>query len=163
MAKVIVINGMGGVGKSTFVTLCHSIDPNVIETSTVDFVKEIAKFCGWNGKKNEKSRKFLSALKDAMEEFNDIPNKKVDEFIQSHPNNIIFVNAREPKNIEYYVQKYKAKTILIRNPNAVPVNGNHADTEVENYHYDYYVYNCDGLDHLQEIAKNFMNILQNKA
>ena len=42
MPKVIVINGMGGSGKSTFVSLCHKIDPTVIETSTVDFVKEIA-------------------------------------------------------------------------------------------------------------------------
>lgn len=76
MPKVIVINGMGGVGKSTFVSLCHEIDPMVIETSTVDFVKEIALQAGWDGIKDEAGRRFLSDLKDAMERYKDIPNKK---------------------------------------------------------------------------------------
>lgn len=99
MPKVIVINGAATVGKSTFVSLCHEIDPRVIETSTVDFVKEIALQAGWNGIKDEAGRRFLSELKDAMEHYYDIPNKSVGDFIKTHSDNIIFVNAREPHNV----------------------------------------------------------------
>ena len=77
MSKVIIINGAGGVGKSTFVSLCHEIDSRVIETSTVDFVKEIALQAGWNGIKDEIGRRFISDLKDAMEHYHDIPNQKL--------------------------------------------------------------------------------------
>ena len=124
MSTVIVINGAATVGKSTFVSLCHEIDPKVIETSTIDFVKEVAAKAGWNGIKDESGRRFLSDLKDAMERYDNIPNKKIDEFIQSHPENIIFVNVREPYNIHYYKKKYNAITLLIKNPNVKKITTN---------------------------------------
>lgn len=154
--KVIVINGMGGVGKSTFISLCHEIDPRVIETSTVDFVKEIALQAGWNGEKDEDGRRFLSDLKDAMERYHDIPNKKVDEFIKSHPDNIIFVNARESHNIEYYQKKYSALTIIVKNENAKKVNGNHADENIYNYNYHIVINNSGSLEDLKKEAKWFL-------
>ena len=153
MPKVIVINGMGGVGKSTFVSLCHEINPQVIETSTVDFVKKIATKAGWDGKKDEDGRRFLSDLKDAMERYHDIPNKKVDEFIKSHPDNIIFVNAREPHNIAYYQEKYGAISVLIKNPSVTQVQGNHADENVDNYNYNIIINNSGPLEDLKEKAK----------
>ncbi len=159
MSKIVVINGSGGVGKSTFISLCNQVDPRVIETSTVDFVKEVARFAGWNGVKNEKSRKLLSDLKDALEEFDEIPNKKVDDFIKSHPNNIIFVNAREPENIKYYVEKYNAKTVLVRNPRITSIKSNHADLNVEQYDYNYYINNKKDLVYLKELAEIFLEII----
>ena len=45
--------------------------------STVDFVKEVAKFCGWNGQKTPKDRKFLSDLKNILTQWNDIPYKDI--------------------------------------------------------------------------------------
>ena len=161
MSKIIVINGSGTVGKSTFISLCHKIDPSVIETSTVDFVKEIALQAGWNGIKNEAGRKFLSELKDAMEHYHDIPNTKVDEFIEAHPDSIIFVNAREPHNVQHYVDKYGAVTVMVINPNATQVQGNHADVGVYDYIYDYYIENSGDLETLKESAKNFLDILKN--
>lgn len=161
MPKVIVINGMGGVGKSSFVSLCHEINPSVIETSTVDFVKEIALQAGWNGNKDEIGRKFLSELKDALEHYYDIPNQKVDKFIESHPDNIIFVNAREPRNIQYYKDKYNAITVLVINPNAKQVQGNHADENVYDYIYDIYIENNGNLLQLKETAKTFLDIFEN--
>ena len=163
MSKIVVVNGAAGVGKSTFISFCHEIDPRAIETSTVDFVKEVAKFAGWDGVKTEKGRKFLSDLKDAMEEYNEIPNKKIDDFIRSHPDSIIFVNAREPRNIQYYVEKYNAATVLVQNNNAIAVKGNHADRDVENYQYDYYINNNKGLDNLQDLAIIFMELLKRKS
>ncbi len=156
MPKVIVINGMGGVGKSTFISLCNEIDPRVIETSTVDFVKEIALQAGWDGNKDEDGRKFLSDLKDAMERYHDIPNKKVNEFIKAHPDNIIFVNAREPHNIKYYQDKYNARAVIVTNPNAVKIQGNHADENVEDYDYDVAINNSGTLEDLRKTAKWFL-------
>lgn len=161
MSKVIVINGMGGVGKSTFISLCHEIDLKVIETSTVDFVKEIALQAGWDGVKDQKGRRLLSDIKDALERYDDIPNKKIDEFIQSHPDSIIFVNAREPHNVQRYVDKYGAVTVMVINPNATQVQGNHADEGVYEYIYDYYIENSGDLEMLKESAKNFLDILKN--
>lgn len=77
MPKVIVINGMGGVGKSTFISLCHEIDPRVIETSTVDFVKEIALQAGWDGVKDEDGRRFLSDLKTLWKDIMIFPTRKL--------------------------------------------------------------------------------------
>ena len=159
MLKVIVINGMGGVGKSSFVSLCHEIDSRVIETSTVDFVKEIALQAGWDGVKDEKGRRLLSDIKDALERYNDVPNKKIDEFIQSHPDNIIFVNAREPHNIQYYKNKYNAIAVLVTNLNAKTVHGNHADENIYNYNYDIHIDNSGTLEQLKKIAKVFIDSL----
>lgn len=153
MPKIIVINGMGGSGKSTFVALCHEIDPRVIETSTVDFVKEISLQAGWDGAKDQKGRRLLSDIKDALERYDDVPNKKIDEFIQSHPDNIIFINAREPHNINYYQQKYGALTIIVKNDNAKKVIGNHADENVDNYNYNIVINNSGSLEDLKEKAK----------
>lgn len=157
MSKIIVINGSGGVGKSTFVSLCHEIDPQVIETSTIDFVKEIALKAGWNGTKDEEGRRFLSELKDAMEHYHDIPNQKIDEFIQTHPDNIIFVNVREPHNIQYYKDRYNALVILVVNKNIKEVQGNHADENVYDYeYYDFTIHNDNTLAKLKDKAEIFM-------
>ena len=160
MPKIIVINGSGDVGKSTFISLCHEIDPRVVETSTVDFVKEIALQAGWDGNKDKAGRRFLSDLKDAMEKYHDIPNQKIDEFIQSHPDNIIFVNAREPHNIQYYKDKYNAITVLVTNPNAEQIYGNHADANVYDYKYDYHINNKGSLEDLKALAKVFLDNLK---
>ena len=85
MVKVVVINGMPGCGKTTFEEMCSDIcDPFAVEPtshvpgfsegrvlgidicSTVDFVKVVARQCGWDGTKNLKNRKFLSDLKDLL-------------------------------------------------------------------------------------------------
>lgn len=159
MSKIIVINGMGGVGKSTFISLCHEIDPRVIETSTVDFVKQIALQAGWNGVKDQKGRRLLSDIKDALERYDDVPNKKIDEFIQSHPDNIIFINAREPHNIQHYKDKYNAITVLVTNLNAKTVHGNHADENIYDYNYDIHIDNSGTLEQLKKVAKVFLDNL----
>lgn len=63
---IFIINGSGGVGKDTFVELV-STELNdrlkkfhtVLNFSSVDKVKEIAKEIGWDGKKNRKKQKVL--------------------------------------------------------------------------------------------------------
>ena len=80
MVKVVVCNGMPMSGKTTFQTICkgksnhaHGIEGyrgfgrlHIESCSTVDFVKEVAKSCGWDGTKTLENRKFLSDLKDLL-------------------------------------------------------------------------------------------------
>ena len=71
--NVVIINGSGGSGKSTFCNMCcdyaiskyHSI---AHELSTVEWVKDVAKFCGWNGAKEEKDRAFLLSIIISLED-----------------------------------------------------------------------------------------------
>ena len=51
--------------------------------STVDFVKEIAKKCGWKGEKDLKNRKFLSDLKDLLTNWNNVPFNKIVQQVKS--------------------------------------------------------------------------------
>ena len=82
----------------------------VSELSTVDFVKEVARICGWKGKKDKKDREFLHDLKEAMEKWDNIPNKKVLEDAETIVknylglNHLFFVNIREPESIERFSQ-----------------------------------------------------------
>lgn len=82
----------------------------VSELSTVDFVKEVAMICGWKGKKDKKDREFLHDLKEAMEKWDNIPNKKVledaENIIKNYLvlNHLFFVNIREPQSIESFSQ-----------------------------------------------------------
>lgn len=120
MVRFVIINGLGGCGKSTFIELCQEYCNNpdnlkahnwmVSELSTVDFVKEVAMICGWKGKKDKKDREFLHDLKEAMEKWDNIPNKKVLEdaemIIKNYLglNHLFFVNIREPESIERFSQ-----------------------------------------------------------
>ncbi len=154
--KIIVISGSGGMGKSTFVSLCNQFNDKVVEVSTVDEVKRIGIECGWDGTKTEHNRAFLSDLKDLLEKWNDVPNKKIDEYIENHPEEIIFINAREPHNIQYYKDKYNAITVLMVNDRIEQVTSNHADFEVYDFTYDYIIDNNGDLEQLKSSAKTFM-------
>lgn len=160
MTKIIVINGSGSVGKDTFVELCKEVNSAVNNISTVSFTKKIATMCGWDGSKTPKNRKFLSDLKDLMEEWNDIPNKKVEEYIEHLSDydepQILFIHAREPHNIQYYKDKYNATTVLVTNPRIKHITSNHADMEVYDYTYDYVIENQGTLKDFKETARTFM-------
>lgn len=159
-AKVIVINGNGRVGKDTFVDFCFESNHNVHQISTVDFVKHIATLCGWDGTKTPENRRFLSDLKDLLEEWGNIPNKKVEEYIEylqtAEDPQILFIHAREPKNIQYYKDKYNAITILITNDRVEQVTSNHADMGVYDFEYDYIIDNNGTLEDFKLKAKKFM-------
>ena len=156
MAVVIVINGSGGVGKSTFIELCKKFNNNVVELSTVDSVKRIATIAGWNGVKDEKGRKFLNDIKTAMDDYDHLSWKNVDKEIDITSNKIYFVNAREPEDIDYFVDKYWAFTLLIQNPRVKQITTNHADARVNDYRYDYYITNSGTLKDFEARAKDFI-------
>ena len=146
---VIIINGKGESGKDTLIN--HLKNQSIISNiSSIDPIKKIAYENGWNGKKDDKARLFLSNLKKAFTEFNDLPNqyinKETKRFLITNKK-IMFVHIREPENISSYINflnrnSIKYITLLVkRNRVDSKKFGNNADDLVDNFYYDYIFYN----------------------
>ncbi len=153
---VLVINGAGGVGKDTLCAMAAKRF-NVENISSITPIKEVASFFGWNGAKDDKSRKFLADLKRLTVEYNDYPTvwlkEKYREFLLSDKE-ILFVHIREPEEIGKFVKATdgNAKTLLIRGGERMVKReyGNAADDSVENYEYDYYFVNDKTLNEAEQ-------------
>ena len=163
--KIIIINGTGGSGKDTFVSFAckYAVCENI---SSVDPIKDMAKIIGWDGGKTEKDRKFLSDLKKLVEDYNDYPFRflceKVEEFYKNNNTDIIFLHIREPENIEKCKNTFGKNniiTLLIKNSNVPSIESNESDRRVEEYTYDYIIYNSSSLEALDYKAENFVKQL----
>ena len=159
--QIVIINGSAGVGKDTFVNLVSKYVPTM-NYSSIDRIKEIAKECGWNGKKTEKDRKFLSDLKILCSKYNDLPmlsmRKKVQKFYDSK-NELLFLHIREPIEISNAVILFNAKTLLIKRNSVKHIITNEADAGVFNYNYNYVIENNGTKEELDNKAKEFVEIL----
>ena len=159
---VLVINGQGGVGKDA---LCDIAKKHfkVRNISSITPIKEIAKMCGWDGTKDDRSRKFLADLKQLSVEYNDYPTlwalEQYKEFLTTDEE-IMFVHIREPEEIRKFVDKTEgeAKTLLVRAGDRIKRGafGNSADDLVENYNYDLYFMNDKTLE---EAESGFVALL----
>jgi hypothetical protein len=164
---VVIINGSGGVGKDSFVKLCSEYT-SIFNISTVDKVKESARILGWNGDKDEKSRKFLSDIKLLATTYNRHPYNYVKKSIgyfrrEDTPYLLMFIHCREPEEIALYVKDFDCYTLLIKNKNIKPINSNEADANVESYLYDFIIDNNEGLPELKEKAKKFVEMMRGIA
>lgn len=163
MKQIFIINGSGGVGKDTFVSLVSN-NISTMNFSSVDKVKEIARDIGWTGGKTEKDRKFLSDLKLLCTEYNDMPfnsmRNKVVEFLDGN-SHLLFLHIREPEEIEKAKNAFDAKTILVKRNNIEQITSNMADANVYNYDYDIVINNNDGIEELKYkafcLAKDFLD------
>lgn len=170
--KILCINGQGGVGKDSFVNFCGSARRGVFNFSMVDGIKEVARRAKWNGSKDLKDRKFLSDLKDLIDEYNDFSFREVEEnitrsfkyydrywrdFTDNKVEPVFFIHAREPKDIQRWKDEHGARAVIVRRNEIEGEYGNHADDQVFDFDYDYIVYNQGTLDELFELAKNFIN------
>ena len=166
--KIYMLNGKAGSGKTTFFKLieekCHNY---VYNYSTVDLVKKVAYGCGWNGSKTPENRKFLSDLKDLLTEWDDVPYKDclkeikritslADIYDVEHDDWAIFIDCREPKEIQKFVDRLGAKTIFIDRKIEDYNASNHADANVENFEYDIVINNNGTLEDLAAVAMNFI-------
>ena len=152
----IVINGIGGVGKDT---LCEFAAKHfkVMNISSITPIKDIARLCGWDGSKDDKSRKFLADLKQLCVEYNDYPTLWATEqyrrFLESD-DEVLFVHIREPEEIAKFVERTDgtAKTLLIRGGSRMTKEnyGNAADDGVENYDYDFYFVNDKSFEETEQ-------------
>lgn len=159
---VIVINGAGGVGKDTLCDLSAK-HFKVRNISSVDPIKEIARFCGWTGVKDDRARKFLHDLKTLTAEYNDFPTNwalAVFREFMENDEQILYVHIREPREIEKFVKATDgvAKTLLVRGGcrTRCGAYGNAADDCVEQYSYDYYFTNDKSLE---EAERDFVSLL----
>lgn len=161
MKEVIIINGSGGVGKDTFVEFCQNYC-KVKNISSVDKVKEAARvLTGWDGTKDEKSRKLLVDLKQLGIEYNDAPFKYIiesaKEFRNTENEELMFVHIREISEIEKVRVAANAKTLLVTNKNVPIITSNESDKNVMNYQYDFYIRNDGTLEELDIVAKEFVD------
>ena len=161
MKKIFIVNGAPGSGKTTFEDFCcrapHVYGAHIL--STITFVKEVAEFCGWNGEKTPENRKFLSDLKDLLTKWNDVPfNKVLDELdeLNYYGAQYVFIDCREPEEIEKLKQELNATTVLVRRAGHRVEASNHADKNVEDYEYDLYIENDGDLEDLKLKAEEFM-------
>ncbi len=160
--QIVVINGTGGSGKDTFVEYAKQYG-KVVNFSSIDVIKKIAKLIGWNGTKTEKDRKFLSDLKKLTTEYNDLAfesiKRAVEEFRNSD-NEVMFIHIREPEEIARACKTFHAKSLLIKRIGLDNITSNDSDANVDCYEYDFIIENIT-LDHLEQDAKNFIETLKN--
>jgi len=169
--RVVVINGSPETGKDKFVKIVKSISQyRVKNISSVDKVKQIAEITmGWDGKKDSKSRLFLSELKSAWTKFNNGPINYIIDKInidirycntknKDINNNIYFLHIREPKEIKKIKEYYQDEcvTLLLKKDSNIQLS-NDSDKYVENYKYDHIIYNNGNIEELTENCKNFIN------
>lgn len=146
---VVVINGKGGVGKDTLIEMV-SKHFKVRNVSSVDGIKDIARTLGWDGQKDDKSRKFLADLKQLATDYNDYPFRytcmELTEFLRNDNQELMFVHIREGKEIQKFVDKVKkyksymdvqVDTLLVRRSTEKTTYGNKSDDNVDTYNYDY--------------------------
>jgi dephospho-CoA kinase len=170
--RIIVINGRPRAGKDTFVEFCQKHCNWCLNVSTVDFVKKVANYCGWDGTKTPENRKFLSDLKDLLTQWDDVPYKHIYNEIILFQNRvrtydfnpdtdaIAFVHCREPKEIARLCKELGAHSLLItRDEVETNEQSNHADAEVYNYNYDYIISNEGTLQDLEDAAVRFLTEL----
>lgn len=162
---IFIMNGRGASGKTTFETMVQSIaakqNIKVEIISTIDYVKGVARTIGWDGGKTNEDRRFLSDLKDALTRWKDIPYQMIATTIKnlekSNDVDVLFIDCREPKEIQRFVSDYNALTVIVQRGEFIQLMGNHADDEVMNYQYDITIDNSRGLKELQEEAEIFVD------
>ncbi len=159
---VFIINGYPQSGKDTFVKYCKEIiGKKVYLKSSIDNEKTIATICGWNGIKNDESRKMLSDLKKYMKalfkKYSIMYFVELDEFVETMKNDdILFYMVREPEEIADIVNYYKhsntiVKSIFIDKSNNIECS-NDSDKNVKNYRYDLIIPNNESIDKLYNKA-----------
>lgn len=184
MNTIIVVNGPPGVGKDTFVDLATQIlcSPPYSESTskitrighytTSDMAKQAAELLGWDTQtKDNKIRLALSNIKDLSDEAFNTTFNYLDKMINSTYHSakiansefVIFIVAREPKDIQRIVDTYSVQegcsrcgecctcdvhTVLIDStrPDFEFAPSNHADSGVYDYNYDWVIYNDGTVD-----------------
>lgn len=157
--KVYVVNGFPGVGKTSFEKfLCEIVgEDKCVIYSSIDFVKEVAKFCGWDGTKDEKSRRLLSELKRSLTLWNDVPYKMVEQEIEWARNGgkkVMLIDCREPDEIHRFCKEQGAQALVIRRSNEHGA-GNYSDMAVLDAVYDFEIWNDGSLEDLRAAAREF--------
>lgn len=172
MKKLIIINGVANSGKDTFIDMLIEIyGPVVKKLSTIDYVKNIALSCGWNGKgKTANDRWFLCELKSLLTKYNGGPYRhiksQIDNILEQKGDSIIFVICREPEEIDRFKADYEsiAMSLIIKREKAnKDIPDNPSDKGVFDYQYDDHIDNNGALSDLSLTALKFLSYLIDEA
>jgi len=160
MRHIIIVNGYPQSGKDTFVSIaCKILNRQGINSyaySSVEEVKKAAKLLGWNGVKTPTNRNALSELKDLSSLYWDGPFRSMEKQLNFVTEGVIFFFIREPEEIERMVKCYpETITVFIKRAEHEEAT-NHADQELENYIYDFYIFNNGSLERLEESINTFL-------
>ena len=135
MIKVLIMNGPAESGKDTVAEFIKEVllDWKIKQYSSIDYVKEVAKKnFNWDSIKDTAGRNLLSAMKQIMIEYNDLPTKKIIAKIEE---SIIFeidllvVDIREKDEIQKLVDYCKNNNIQC---NTCRVHNTSSEMNVEN-------------------------------
>ena len=157
--QIIIINGQGGVGKDTICDIVKKHYGTKV-VSSIDIIKAIAIYGGWDGKKDLKGRKLLSDIKLAFSEYNNLPFKRMANeiriFKKFRDEQILFIHVREPEEIKKLVSEYpEIKTLLITKGHSPSKFGNMGDDNVLDYTYDFVFENNGELENLENDFMEF--------
>lgn len=162
----VIMNGAPCAGKDTLCEMAAKRFRTRL-VSSIDPIKEIASAHGWDGRKDEKSRKFLSELKAAFVGFNELPTqylwRQYMQFLHGDEQ-ILFVHIREPQEIDKFRKLIPSDciTLLITRDTVNSNWGNAADDNVSNYDYDYVFENRGSLREVEESFCSFLELLCNE-
>lgn len=160
---IIVINGSPGSGKDTLVkhitNLWGASAVENIHTSTP--MKVAFRTMGWDGEKTPEIRdKMAEMMEWAQDTFGTSYNHVWQRVQVAKEKNdcIVFIHAREPKNIQHYVDVYGAIPILVKRKGNVVQSKNKSDMGVEEYQkYKYTIENNGTEVDLIDTAVNFIH------
>lgn len=161
--RVIIMNGHPGSGKTTVSEMIAEQEKTMIRSS-IDFVKEVAvDFFDWDGLKGEEDRKFLSNMKEFLNECTDLIEYDLecayDNFMESD-SRFLLIDIREVDEIEKYKRMFDAITVFIENPRAKKIATNSSDKQVEEAVYDYTISNHCSLDSLKMEVHRFIKEIE---
>lgn len=183
MKQTIIINGVGGCGKDTFVREVSEHIPTE-NISSIDPMYKMARLCGWNGTKMQHDRWFFSELKKLATAYNDFPYVRLTSHIKQFNGivkskydvmngavepELLFIHIREPHEIKRIVdycnsKKYSVTTLLIKNklspaPEAYTTS---TDKEVEGYKYDCIIEHSGEISDWQQEAIQYINYIKER-
>ena len=158
--KVIIINGSSGTGKDKFVEFLNkNTTCRVFNHSTVDKIRDLFK-CS-KCERDELKRKLMCGIKKLLVEYDNIPFK---EMIDQYENYnyffkdefVMFIHCREPDEIQQFVDHFEDCTTLLMKRKRLYIPDNSSDMNVNNFKYDYIIYNDGTLKDLEVTAKQFI-------
>lgn len=159
MKKIFIINGSGGSGKDTFVSLIEKY-VKTLNYSSVDEIKKIAyNNFGWDCNKNDKGRKLLSELKRISTEYNDAPFNYLKQCVEEFKNSefeFCFLHIREPEEIKRAKEEFDAITVLVKRDKIAKITSNESDKNVDDYCYDSIILNNGTINDLDLYAMLFV-------
>ena len=145
MRDIVIINGVGGVGKDSFVSRFY--DVSGIPTCNISTIQEAERILfaleGVLNLKQERElktdlyRSVLHDIKNMLVKYGDRPFKQTAKRIQElrdlFPGNVIFVHCREGAEISKLVDYYGEQCITVLVERKVPVANNPADRMLDKY------------------------------